>query len=102
MTVRMSATLLALATGALVLPACGELVDENSTEQALQPAPENVTATATATTRINVTWDDVPGATKYYVYRSAAGGPYAYIATARAPATSLAVAKLLPNTEYCF
>jgi fibronectin type 3 domain-containing protein len=103
MTVPMSATkLCALALGIALFPACGELVDENSTEQALQPPPANVMAAATSSTRITVSWDDVPGAIKYYVYRSTAGGPYAYIASARAPATSLVVANLSPNTEYCF
>lgn len=81
---------------------CGEIVDETSTEQALQPAPTNVTATATSPTRMSVTWDAVPGAVKYYVYRSAAGGAYAYVGTTRAPATSAVSVGLTPNTEYCF
>jgi fibronectin type 3 domain-containing protein len=103
MSVRRSvAHVLALAIGIGLLPACGELVDENSTDQALQPAPSNVRATPTSSTRLTVAWDNVPGAIKYYVYRSGAGGPYGYVTTARAPATSVAVAGLSPNTEYCF
>ena len=43
-------------------------------------APTNVTATAISPTQVNVSWDLVPGATKYLVYRSTNGVSYAYVA----------------------
>ncbi|MEJ7603623.1 MAG: fibronectin type III domain-containing protein [Kofleriaceae bacterium] len=90
-----------LALGACIEPG-DDALDESFTEQALASAPTNVTATPTSPTRITVGWDPVLNATKYYVYRSTAGGPAEYINTMRAPGTSLAAANLTAGTAYCF
>ncbi len=70
----------------------------------LPAAPTGVTATPTAATRILVAWNSVATATKYYVYRSAAGGagPFTFAATTLAPTTNVSVAGLAPATIYCF
>ncbi|NVB84006.1 MAG: hypothetical protein HOV81_36865 [Kofleriaceae bacterium] len=67
-------------------------------------APTGLSATAISDTRINLQWTGVSGATKYYVYRSAAGGvaPYTAAGTAVAPATQFVSVNLMPNTKYCF
>lgn len=87
------------------LQGCMELgtEDESSTEQYVRPPPAVVTAVATSQTRITVSWSAVTDATKYYVYRSTgAAGPFGFQGTTLAPGTSLLVANLLANTEYCF
>ncbi len=70
-----------------------------------QPGPgvvQGVTATATSSTRVTVAWTASTGAQKYFVYRSTAGGAYAFQNTVLAPGTQLAVANLTPNTMYSF
>ena len=39
-------------------------------------APTNLTATATSTTSITISWNSYPGATSYLLYRSNGGSPY--------------------------
>ncbi|MBA3539717.1 MAG: DUF3494 domain-containing protein [Deltaproteobacteria bacterium] len=96
----------ALLFGGLLGVGCvteGELDDQSSAEQEVLGPPSGLTLTPTATDRITVSWNAVPGALKYYVYQAtAAAGPYSFRGTARAPATSLPVANLTPNTNYCF
>lgn len=71
--------------------------------QVAPAVPTGVTATATSSSRITVSWTGVSGATAYYIYQSTgSAGPYAYITTVTAPGTSLAVANLQPDTVYCF
>ena len=71
---------------------------------AVAPAvPTGVTATATSSSRISVSWTAVSGATAYYVYQSTgSAGPYPFINTVTAPGTTLSIANLQPNTLYCF
>lgn len=79
--------------------------EELSTVEAhISVAPTGVTATATASTRVTVSWNPVPMATKYYVWRSNTGpaGTYAFQGSTLAPGNTLAVANLTPNTQYCF
>jgi fibronectin type 3 domain-containing protein len=66
----------------------------------LPNAPTNVVATPVSTSRVNVTWDAVSGAQKYYTYRSDNGGAYALIATALT--NSYTDANLSPATSYCY
>lgn len=77
--------------------------DESTVEQFVLPPPTNVTVTATAVDRVTVSWSSVAGATKYYVYIATdMAGPYTHVNSVRAPSTSLQVAHLTPNTNYCF
>ncbi|MDB4956617.1 MAG: cell wall-binding protein [Myxococcales bacterium] len=88
------------------LASCGLDVgadDEDSVEQDVLGPPTGVTASATAPDRITVSWNAVAGAVKYYVYQSASSaGPFTFVNTERAPGTSLEVAHLSGNTQYCF
>ena len=43
---------------------------------AVNRAPDPVTATAVTDTQISVSWSAVPGALKYFVFQSTAGGPF--------------------------
>lgn len=65
------------------------------------PMPTNVTATAMSQTQINTTWDAVPGAMAYAVYRSTTpNGTYQYIGTAAD--TAYSDGGLEPNTTYYY
>lgn len=48
-------------------------------------APTGVTATATSSTGVQVTWTAVPGATSYQIYRRDPGGAFALRGTSPAP-----------------
>lgn len=76
----------------------------SSIEQLISDPPTNVMAVATASTRVTVSWTGVAMATKYYVYRSntGPGGPFNFQGSTLAPGSTLAVANLTPNTQYCF
>lgn len=65
-------------------------------------APTNVVATATSGTSIDVTWDAVPAAVKYYVYMAQGAGAFSYRATVLSPGTSYSAIGLTPNTSYSF
>jgi fibronectin type 3 domain-containing protein len=91
----------------LGLSSCVVPVDENENEndieQGVLAPPSNVTITASSLDRVNLSWDPVAGAIKYYVYQSTStGGPFTFANTARAPQTSIQIANLTPNTSYCF
>lgn len=75
---------------------------ENETEQFVLPAPTGVTATAVSDTKITVSWTAVPGAFKYFVVQSVAGGPFNNIATVFAPLASRTIINLTPNTLYAY
>ncbi len=95
----------ALLVGGLVNFGCAEMAleDEGTFEQEVLGPPTNVAVTATNVDRVTVSWDPVPGAIKYYVYKStSAGGTYTFENTARAPETTLGVGHLATNTNYCF
>lgn len=83
------------------------LISNRSTEaiastNAAPGAPQNVVATAASSTRINVTWSAVTGATKYYVYQSVSGGPYAFKGSVLSPTTSFSAAGLTSGTTYSY
>ncbi|HEX3765559.1 MAG TPA: S8 family serine peptidase [Kofleriaceae bacterium] len=65
-------------------------------------APDTVTATAVSDTQISVSWTSVPGAVKYFVFQSTAGGPFNFIGTVLEPSTSLVSTGLAPNTTYAY
>jgi fibronectin type 3 domain-containing protein len=80
-----------------------DVVDESESEQAVLAPPTTVTVTSVTPERVNLSWSDVPGAIKYYVYKATdVAGPYVFANTARAPATSLQLAGLTPGQSYCF
>lgn len=64
--------------------------------------PTGVTATATSSSRITVSWNAVAGATAYFVDMAQAPGSPTFFATVLPPATSLVVANLSPATTYNF
>lgn len=81
----------------------GPGLDEAQVEQDILPPPTSVTATATSSSRITVSWTAVTGAVKYYVYQSVgSAGPFSFKGTAVSPATQLLVANLSPSTQYCY
>lgn len=65
-------------------------------------APTGVMATAVSSTRINVSWNAVANATKYYVFMSTNSGPYSPRGSVLAPTTTLQIVNLSPNTMYSF
>jgi fibronectin type 3 domain-containing protein len=69
---------------------------------AINRAPDTVTATAVTDTKISVSWTSVPGAFKYYVFQSTAGGPFNFVSSVLEPSTSLLVTGLTPNTTYSY
>lgn len=99
-----------LATVLVVLGVCGAsscTVDSepsvSTVEQEVLPPPTTVTATATSSGRITVSWTSVPNAVKYYVYQSLGPtGTLSLKGSVVAPGTSLLVANLNPDTEYCY
>ncbi|MCX5742670.1 MAG: fibronectin type III domain-containing protein, partial [Proteobacteria bacterium] len=54
-------------------------------------APAGVSALATSSTSITVTWNAVPNATLYYIYMAKGAGTYSSIGTATPPTTSFVV-----------
>ena len=67
------------------------------------PPPAGLTAVPQGIDRIALSWNAVPGAVEYYVYRSAAsGGPYSLIQTVIAPATGHLDTGLEPGTPYFY
>ena len=102
MSIKISVQSFVVAVGLLVgLNACAGL-DFSSTEQEILPPPATVTATALTNTKIQVSWSAVPGAFKYFVFQSQAGGPFLFAGTTLAPDTSRTVINLQPNTLYSY
>lgn len=91
-----------------------QTVDLDGTESALSApvsattlaanafSPANVVATATSGTTIDLTWDAVSGAFKYYVFIAQGGGSFTFLTTVLAPGTSYTAFGLTPNTTYSF
>jgi fibronectin type 3 domain-containing protein len=106
MSIKISPRSFFIAIGVAVgLNACAglELSDnENEAEQFVLPAPTGVTATAVSDTKISVSWTAVPGAFKYFIFQSQAGGPFAFAGTVLAPGTSRVIINLTPNTTYSY
>jgi fibronectin type 3 domain-containing protein len=65
------------------------------------PAPTGVTATASSTTGINVSWNAVSGAGSYRLYRSTDGGA-TYTLLVTTTKTSYPNTGLTPNTTYFY
>lgn len=70
------------------------------TTKGLPAPPSNVVATATSSSRVNVTWNAVTGAQKYYVYDSFNGGSFTFASTS--VTTSATIANLQTGGQYCF
>ncbi|HEX3760850.1 MAG TPA: fibronectin type III domain-containing protein [Kofleriaceae bacterium] len=82
------------------LSACGALNLSSGEQNAV--APDTVTATAVTDTEISVSWTSAPGAFKYFVFQSTAGGPFNFIGTVLEPSTSLLSTGLTPSTTYAY
>ncbi len=66
-------------------------------------APTGMTANATSSSRIALSWDTHPSAAKYYLYQqSTVGGSFNYLATVVAPTTTYVVGGLMASTTYSF
>jgi fibronectin type 3 domain-containing protein len=62
-------------------------------------APANLTATAVSSKRINLIWDAVPGAEKYFIYKGTAAGNQAFFTTVVAPTVTFADSSNAPGTQ---
>lgn len=99
--VRVLVALVACAAASCV--AVGEDEELDLVEQGVLAPPATVNVVATAQDRATVSWSAVPGAVKYYVSQSTdPNGPFVPVNSARAPSTTLNVAHLTPNTNFCF
>jgi hypothetical protein len=65
------------------------------------PAPSNVSAFPMSESRLRVTWDEVPGASKYYVFHAQGVDPLVYIGTVEGT-TMYDAFNLASNTQYSF
>jgi large repetitive protein len=65
-------------------------------------APGGVTATAISDTRIFVQWQPAVNASKYFIYQSQSGGPFALRGSSLAGQQTFLVVNLTPLTDYCF
>ncbi|HEU4734704.1 MAG TPA: fibronectin type III domain-containing protein [Kofleriaceae bacterium] len=65
-------------------------------------APTGVTAVAVSATGINVSWNPVGGAIRYYVFESVGGGPFNAVGSVGIPLTTFTVENLTPATTYTF
>jgi fibronectin type 3 domain-containing protein len=65
--------------------------------------PQNVTATRTSSTRIQLAWSPATNATKYYVYESRNGGAYANVTSVTQSASPTVIrANLTTGAQYCY
>lgn len=76
------------------------LVNGSITVTGTIAAPSGVTAMATSTSAVDVTWNEVAGANHYEIWRSSGGAPYALVATTMG--TSYANAGLTASTTYLY
>lgn len=61
------------------------------------PAPANFVVTPVSPTTVTLTWDAVPGASKYFVYRGTMSGDQVFYNTVLAPNTTFSVGGMAPN-----
>lgn len=83
------------------------LISPNSTEvtattNGAPAAPTGVTATATSSTQIQVSWSAVSTATVYYIYMSTNGGAYTAVGAVTSPTLTFDASNLTANTNYSF
>jgi fibronectin type 3 domain-containing protein len=65
--------------------------------------PQNVTATRTSPTRIQLAWNAATSATKYFVYESRNGGAYANVTSVAQSGTPNVIrANLITGSQYCY
>lgn len=92
----------ALVAGAVFVGACSDDTT-NPPPSNENPAPTGLTATATGTTTINVTWTaPTTAVTQFILQRSTGGGAFAEIARPASTATAHADAGLTANTQYSY
>ena len=68
------------------------------------PIPTNVVATATSSSRIEINWDAMPGATKYSIQRGemTGGGTISYTSSSEPSTNTMAFNGLTSSTTYYF
>lgn len=66
------------------------------------PAPTGVTAAAISSSRIEVNWNAVPGAVKYYVFQAQGAGPFNYVSSVVSPSTTYTATGLAAATTYSY
>ena len=71
---------------------------------AVLPIPTNVVATATSSSRIEINWDAMPGATKYSIQRGqmTGGGSISYTSSSEPSTNTMAFNGLTSSTTYYF
>ena len=71
---------------------------------AVLPIPTNVVATATSSSRIEINWDAMPGATKYKIQRGemTGGGTISYTSSSEPSTNTMAFNGLTSSTTYYF
>jgi hypothetical protein len=68
---------------------------------ALPPAPVNLNVTVVSSTRMDLTWDAVPGVTKYFIYRGTGAGDETFFTSSSAASPPTFVyGHLAPDTQY--
>ncbi|HEU4887489.1 MAG TPA: M12 family metallo-peptidase [Thermoanaerobaculia bacterium] len=82
---------------------CGISASKTFTASCIPPsAPENVIATATSTTDVNVSWDSVASVTSYNVYRSTDGSSYSLAGNVVAPTVTFNDSGRTVNTGHLY
>jgi len=72
-------------------------------EQDVVSPPTNLVATVASATSINLSWNAVPGATKYIIFKGTApGNEVQFTSNAPPTATTFFDSHDTPNTQYCF
>jgi trimeric autotransporter adhesin len=67
------------------------------------PAPSGLTAVPVSTSRVDLSWNAVPGATEVAIFRAtASGGPYVRVAVVPAPATAWSDEGLSEETTFFY
>lgn len=77
-----------------------ELETSEVTGELALPPPTNLVADAVSPTRIILTWDASPGATRYVIYRGPSAGSETTLTSYTG--TSFTSNYLTPSTQYCF
>jgi fibronectin type 3 domain-containing protein len=65
-------------------------------------APSGITAVATSTSQIDLTWSAVTNAKAYYIYISVGGGPYTVFGAVLSPSLTFTAGGLTTMTAYSF
>ena len=79
-----------------------EPTDIGTTEQEIADPPMNLTGAAISSTRINLAWDPVPGASKYIIMMGPSSGTETTLTSAPAVPTAYSQGHLMPGQSTCW